>query len=54
MINGYRIYDADAHVNVAPQMREDLPKEFAARRDISDRQKQKILYDNPIRLFGAA
>lgn len=32
MIDGYRIYDADAHVNVAPQMWEDLPKEFAARR----------------------
>ena len=32
MINGFRIYDADAHVNVAPQMWEDLPKEFAARR----------------------
>jgi predicted TIM-barrel fold metal-dependent hydrolase len=32
VINGYRIYDADAHVNVAPQMWEDLPKEFAARR----------------------
>ena len=29
MIDGYQIYDADAHVNVAPQMREDLPKEFA-------------------------
>ena len=28
MIDGYQIYDADAHVN-APQMREDLPKEFA-------------------------
>jgi predicted TIM-barrel fold metal-dependent hydrolase len=32
MIGGYRVYDADAHVNVAPQMWEDLPKEFAARR----------------------
>lgn len=32
MIDGYRVYDADAHVNVAPQMWEDLPKEFAARR----------------------
>jgi predicted TIM-barrel fold metal-dependent hydrolase len=32
MIDGYRIYDADAHVNVAPQMWEDLPKEFATRR----------------------
>ena len=32
MIDGYRIYDADAHVNVAQQMWEDLPKEFAARR----------------------
>lgn len=32
MINGFKIYDADAHVNVAPQMWEDLPKEFAARR----------------------
>ena len=29
MIDGYQIYDADAHVNVAPQMREDLPKELA-------------------------
>jgi len=32
MINGYPIYDADAHVNVAPPMWDDLPKEFAARR----------------------
>jgi predicted TIM-barrel fold metal-dependent hydrolase len=32
MINGYRVYDADAHVNAAPQMWEDMPKEFAARR----------------------
>jgi predicted TIM-barrel fold metal-dependent hydrolase len=32
MIGGYKVYDADAHVNVAPQMWEDLPKEFAARR----------------------
>jgi uncharacterized protein len=32
MIDGCRIYDADAHVNVAPQMWEDLPKEFAVRR----------------------
>lgn len=32
MIDGYRVYDADAHVNVAPQMWEDLPQEFAARR----------------------
>ncbi len=32
MIGGYPVYDADAHVNVAPQMWEDLPKEFAARR----------------------
>jgi predicted TIM-barrel fold metal-dependent hydrolase len=32
MINGFRIYDADAHVNVAPQMWEDLPKEYAVRR----------------------
>jgi len=32
MINGYRVYDADAHVNAAPQMWEDMPAEFAARR----------------------
>src|SRR4249920_2684863 len=32
MINGYRVYDADAHVNAAPQMWEDMPKEFSARR----------------------
>lgn len=32
MINGCKIYDADAHVNVAPEMWADLPKEFAARR----------------------
>ena len=41
MINGFRIYDADAHVNVAPQMWEDLPKEFAARRP-----RPALIHDN--------
>lgn len=40
MINGFKIYDADAHVNVAPQMWEDLPKELAARRP-----RPAIIYD---------
>ncbi len=29
MINGFRIYDFDAHVNVAPQMWKDLPKDIS-------------------------
>jgi len=41
MINGFLIYDADAHVNVAPQMWEDLPKEFAARRP-----RPALIHDN--------
>jgi predicted TIM-barrel fold metal-dependent hydrolase len=32
--------------------RENAAQELMARSDISERQKQKILYDNPIRLFG--
>jgi aminocarboxymuconate-semialdehyde decarboxylase len=32
MIHGYKIFDADAHVMMGPQMWQDLPKEFAARR----------------------
>jgi predicted TIM-barrel fold metal-dependent hydrolase len=32
MINGYQIYDADAHVMMSPKMWDDLPKEFLARR----------------------
>jgi predicted TIM-barrel fold metal-dependent hydrolase len=34
--------------------RENAAQELLARSDINDRQKQKILYDNPIRLFGEA
>ena len=32
--------------------RENAAQELLARSDITERQKQKILYDNPIRLFG--
>jgi predicted TIM-barrel fold metal-dependent hydrolase len=32
--------------------RENAARELLERNDISERQKQKILYDNPIRLFG--
>ncbi len=32
MINGYKIFDADAHVMMGPKMWENLPKEYAARR----------------------
>jgi predicted TIM-barrel fold metal-dependent hydrolase len=32
MIQGYKIFDADAHVMMGPKMWQDLPKEFAARR----------------------
>src|SRR5512132_4473964 len=32
MINGYKIFDADAHVMMGPKMWADLPTEFAARR----------------------
>lgn len=32
--------------------RENAAQELLARRDITERQKQKILYENPIRLFG--
>ncbi len=48
MIDGYRIYDADAH----GEGRENAAQELLARADITQWQKQKILYDNPIRLFG--
>jgi predicted TIM-barrel fold metal-dependent hydrolase len=32
--------------------RENAARELLARTDITERQKRKILYDNPIRLFG--
>ncbi|MGH7888077.1 MAG: amidohydrolase family protein [Candidatus Binatia bacterium] len=32
MIQGYKIFDADAHVMMGPKMWEDLPKEYAIRR----------------------
>lgn len=32
MLDGYKIYDADAHVMMSPAMWEDLPKEYAFRR----------------------
>ncbi|MBM3488472.1 MAG: hypothetical protein FJX67_17890 [Alphaproteobacteria bacterium] len=32
MLDGYRIYDADAHVMMTPEMWADLPKEYAVRR----------------------
>ncbi|MGH7816028.1 MAG: amidohydrolase family protein [Candidatus Binatia bacterium] len=32
--------------------RENAAQELLARSDITERQKQKILYDNPIRFFG--
>ena len=32
MIQGYKIFDADAHVMMGPKMWEDLPKEYAPRR----------------------
>lgn len=32
MINGLKVYDADAHVMMSPKMWDDLPKEFSARR----------------------
>jgi predicted TIM-barrel fold metal-dependent hydrolase len=43
MLQGYRIYDADAHAMMSPRMWQTLPKEYAARRprptrvsDVSD------------------
>ena len=32
MINGYKIFDADAHVMMGPKMWQDLPPEYTARR----------------------
>lgn len=32
MLDGYRLYDADAHVMMTPEMWADLPKEYALRR----------------------
>lgn len=32
MINGYKIFDADAHVMMSPKMWQDLPKEYELRR----------------------
>ena len=32
MLNGYKIFDSDAHVMMSPGMWEDLPKEYAFRR----------------------
>ena len=32
MLNGYRLFDADAHVLVSPKMWQDLPREYAFRR----------------------
>ena len=32
MLQGYRIYDADAHVSMSPRMWSDLPEEYVARR----------------------
>jgi hypothetical protein len=39
MLGSYRVYDADAHV-------------ILERPDVTEFQKQKILYDNPVRFFG--
>ena len=40
MLEGYQIFDADAHGSLSPAMWETLPKEYAVRRprpvDISD------------------
>ena len=32
MIQGYRVYDADAHVKFSPAMWETLPQEYVAKR----------------------
>ncbi|HEX9880781.1 MAG TPA: amidohydrolase family protein, partial [Candidatus Binatia bacterium] len=32
MLDGYRLFDADAHVNLSPRMWEDLPAEYQVRR----------------------
>ena len=32
MLDGYRIFDADAHTMMSPRMWADLPEDFAARR----------------------
>ncbi len=40
MLEGYKVFDADAHGSLSPAMWETLPKEYAVRRprpvDISD------------------
>jgi hypothetical protein len=42
MLGNYRVYDADAHVILAPAMWEDLPKEYVrgalARRSLTTLQ----------------
>lgn len=32
MLEGYRLFDADAHVNLSPRMWEELPAEYTVRR----------------------
>jgi hypothetical protein len=32
MINGFRVYDADAHAIMSPAMWQDLPEDFIRRR----------------------
>ncbi len=32
MLQGYRLFDADAHAMMSPRMWETLPQEFSARR----------------------
>ena len=32
MLNGYRVYDADAHARMSPRMWEELPEEYVSRR----------------------
>jgi uncharacterized protein len=100
MLQGYRLYDADAHAMMSPRMwqktiqdyarsariflageaddkmlvheiallgedqilyssdlphgegRHNAPKEILARTDLSEAQKQKILYHNAVEFFG--
>jgi predicted TIM-barrel fold metal-dependent hydrolase len=46
MINGYKIFDADAHVMMGPKMWQDLPNEYATRRprplEIADNESAGI------------
>ena len=51
MIGGYRVYDADAHVILAPA-RENAAQNLLGRHDVTEVQKQKTLYENPVRFFG--